>query len=593
MKLKMLEWIPRGANGWMSPQLKLGDSVTALFAANGSGKTPIIQSLAFCLGYPVIFREDINSKVEAVELTIEVAGHELVIRRSLSREFELRVVQRNGTYREYLSEADFSTAIFQTLGWGEPALVASDKQQTRPYMSTVLPIYYLDQDLGYGDTYKAPRHFILDQFVEMVRFVFGLSPKHSYHSKRDLLKAKDELDVLDRKIVQQQKIVSDISSRTDDSFETKLSLDNRASEVAKQLSNLRETVTSKGGANAALEGIRQEKEAGILETRRQVKELTHRINGISSIRSEIETEIATLALNEESRRVFSSFEDICRNPDCGLFIGSSQSYAKNLVYLKDQIKDLERNVDRASVRLEELSLLLLSQEREHQNLVEKISENSATEGIQNLVVAIQQYTREVFTIEQHRSSIALLSTERNKLLKLEADRSRVQDQIANLTVVGRADLEFNKLRSRVQSLTVRWLDILETQNVARSVEIDLSFQFRFGNEAFAVLKGSTKARASLAVHAALFEYYLENPKNPLRFLILDTPKQHEMHTGDIAQYLVELGNVCARLNGQLIFSSTEYHHPIGLGDVEWTPTFTDFKKPMYLGPVPSVKTESS
>lgn len=73
---------------------------------------------------------------------------------------------------------------------------------------------------------------------------------------------------------------------------------------------------------------------------------------------------------------------------------------------------------------------------------------------------------------------------------------------------GRADLEFNKLRLRIRELTVKWMDVLNTPNVSRDIEIDLDFRFRFGHEPVDIIGGSTKSRLILAIHAALFEHYL-------------------------------------------------------------------------------------
>lgn len=50
MRLLDLTLEPRGVNGWGSSTLAFGRRVTSLFAPNGSGKTPLIQSIAFCLG---------------------------------------------------------------------------------------------------------------------------------------------------------------------------------------------------------------------------------------------------------------------------------------------------------------------------------------------------------------------------------------------------------------------------------------------------------------------------------------------------------------------------------------------------------------
>ena len=57
----------------------------------------------------------------------------------------------------------------------------------------------------------------------------------------------------------------------------------------------------------------------------------------------------------QARRLFASFEDICSNPACGLFLGSSESYGKNLLYLKDQVKDLQRNTEFQRARIDELN----------------------------------------------------------------------------------------------------------------------------------------------------------------------------------------------------------------------------------------------
>lgn len=51
---------------------------------------------------------------------------------------------------------------------------------------------------------------------------------------------------------------------------------------------------------------------------------------------------------------FASFKDICSNIDCKLFTVSSESYAKNLLYLKDQIKDLESNSHFINEKIKEL-----------------------------------------------------------------------------------------------------------------------------------------------------------------------------------------------------------------------------------------------
>ncbi len=59
MKLINIQIFPNNQLGWRSDLLRFGDNITQLFGPNGCGKTPIVQSIAYCLGYPSVFRNDI------------------------------------------------------------------------------------------------------------------------------------------------------------------------------------------------------------------------------------------------------------------------------------------------------------------------------------------------------------------------------------------------------------------------------------------------------------------------------------------------------------------------------------------------------
>ncbi|WP_259663639.1 ATP-binding protein [Shewanella algae] len=56
--------------------------MTQLYGPNGCGKTPLVQSIAFCLGFPSIFRNDIYNHCSHVELNVEFGEKNLK-----SREF--------------------------------------------------------------------------------------------------------------------------------------------------------------------------------------------------------------------------------------------------------------------------------------------------------------------------------------------------------------------------------------------------------------------------------------------------------------------------------------------------------------------------
>jgi hypothetical protein len=199
------------------------------------------------------------------------------------------------------------------------------------------------------------------------------------------------------------------------------------------------------------------------------------------------------------------------------------------------------------------------------------------------VTAVQALTKQLVEAQGELGRMAALQGERSKIFKLETERSRIQDRIDSLSNSGRTDFEFNKLRQQLRELAVKWMDILDAQNVSRNVEIDLDLRFKFNGESLELFSGSTKIRLVLAIHAALFEAYISEPSRPFRFLILDTPKQQELHTEDLANYLSELESLCAAKDAQLILSSTEYDHPTGQQDKRWLPMYKGLDHSMYLG----------
>lgn len=581
MRLISLQLNPRGENGWESPLLEFGDRTTSLHAPNGSGKTPLVQSIPFCLGFDAKFQTDIREKCHSATLTFE---HDGIIYR-FSRDFgNFRIVTQTGdAKKEFFSEGEFSTAVFQEFGLSVPTLVSTNRQATQPYLSSLLPIFYVRQIGGYDEPYRAPANFISDQFVEMIRFAFGLGPKRSYTAQKDLLGARDQLEADQRKVVYQQKLIADLAGRIDDSPITRERLAQRAAVLETQIKDLRDSADVAGAASNALVELLHAKEEKIRALRRQHSELSLRVSGISSIRSEIEGEIQTLSLNEESRRVLDSFFEICGRADCGLFVSSSASYGKNLMYLKDQIKDLEANAGRAETQMTLLKDRLADEESELTLIAKMVEQKNGSGNTGQLVSAVQSLTRELLETEQLLVAISQLGEERRKYLRFESERDKTQDRIAMLSNQGRQDFEFNSLRVKIQELTVKWMDTLRTPNASREVEIDLDFKFRFGKQTIDVFNGSTRSRIILSIHAALFELYLQVPKRPFRFLILDTPKQQELASEDLARYLHVLEAVCDEFGGQILISSTEYHHVIGDRDKEWMPKFPGPEQLMYLG----------
>ncbi|NYT85013.1 ATP-binding protein [Pollutimonas harenae] len=585
MRLHSLKIEPLGETGWESPLLEFGHRTTLLFAPNGSGKTPVIQALAATLGFPSKFRNEILEKCAAVFLNAETNGRPLIIKRTFgAKNNEFRAsINLDGDESEYYSEGSFSIALFKVLGLEPPRLVSTRGEEAQPYISTLLPVFYLNQGDGYTAAYRSPNSFIEDQFVEMVRFVFGLNPKHSYAVKKSIIDEKNSMEAQTRRIVAAQRVLELQSRGVNDTDANQDMLRRRTEDFARKMEALRATVDANGAASSTLTDLLRQKEIQIRSKSTELSELQNRVSGIDAIRAEIDGEVKTLGLNEEARRVFTSFQEVCRAPNCGLFLGSTESYGKNLLYLRDQIKDLERNSLRAEIRIEQLQEILVTLREERQALRDKL-DSPSTSGVDQLVTAVQSLTKQLIDAEAELSRINALKEERSKLFMLERERDRIQDRIDGLTNTGRADNDFNKLRLKLRELTVKWMDTLVTQNVSRNVDIDVDLRFRFNGEGLDVFGGSsTKIRLVLAIHAALFEAYISEPSRPFRFLILDTPKQQELHTADLAKYLTELEKMCAAHNAQLLLSSTEYDHPTTSQDKRWLPMYAGPEKPMYLG----------
>ncbi|MDB0510598.1 hypothetical protein LBW60_17420, partial [Ralstonia solanacearum] len=527
----------------------------------------------------------ILEKCNAVVLHAESEGKPLTIRRVIgAKNIEFyATIDFDGELTEHHSEGSFSIALFNLLGLKPPRLVSNKGEEAQPYISTLLPVFYLIQGYGYSAAYRSPNPFIEDQFSEMVRFAFGLNPKHSYEVKKNLIEEKSALEAQTRKIVAAQRVFEFQSRGIDDSEAQQAALQRTAEDLTRQIDALRASVDAKGTASSTLTELLRQKDLQIRARQLELFDLQNRVASIETIRAEIDGEVKTLGLNEEARRVFTSFQEICRMPNCGLFLGSTESYGKNLLYLKDQIKDLERNSLRAEIRVEQLQEHLQELGAERRTLVDNL-DSPTTSGVDQLVTAVQALTKQLVDVQSELGRIAALRDERSKLFKLERERDRIQDRIDGLSNTGRADNDFNKLRLTLRELTVKWMQTLVTQNVSTNIDIDLNLRFTFGGETLEVIGGgSTTIRLVLAIHAALFEAYLSDQSRPFRFLILDTPKQEELHTADLAQYLTELERVCEANNAQLLFSSTEYDHPTAPNDQRWLPTYRGPDKPMYLG----------
>ncbi|EHS1182785.1 hypothetical protein KVQ64_004560 [Vibrio vulnificus] len=582
MKLISLQLVGKGKQGWSSEELHFGEHITHLWGPNGCGKTPIVQSIAFCLGFPCVFRQDIYDHVNYAVLNVEVQGKRLSITRVFGTEVDIEVVEGTSVPQKFYNDDEYSEYLFELFFLERPDIISTANKSIKPYLSTLLPLVYLDQDDGYRGHYYSKFNFIKDQFEEMIRILFKLPPKNSFNKKKQAIIEKEKLAQLDkavhlasRRYETQKELVSDINKTSEEIYEEIEMLD-------KELDNLKSFHSNHDDSLNALDKIISSHKRTIHNIDEDIRELHYRTKGVESIIAEINTEVDTLNLNEEARRVFVRSSDLCSSSNCQLFSGSSDSYSKNLLYLRDQIKDLERNAENDLSRIDELKRRRTAVEELTRQIVEE--RNNAIEKTEAsaLVEAISEIKNQLFGLQVQQEKLDNLDKLSTIYFDLLSDQRRAVDRVASLSSSRNSVPEIIQLKSRFKQLLIKWLESIGTINVNLDIKWKNDFVPLFGVESIEQLKGSTRARVVLAYHAALIELLLESENVALDFIILDTPKQHEIHDNDLDNFMISLKKLCKQYSLQVVFSTTEYKYKGDSQDCCWEPKFPGLKQKMFL-----------
>ncbi|EOK5725101.1 AAA family ATPase [Vibrio vulnificus] len=582
MKLISLQLVGKGKQGWSSEELHFGEHITHLWGPNGCGKTPIVQSIAFCLGFPCVFRQDIYDHVNYAVLNVEVQGKRLSITRVFGTEVDIEVVEGTSVPQKFYNDDEYSEYLFELFFLERPDIISTANKSIKPYLSTLLPLVYLDQDDGYRGHYYSKFNFIKDQFEEMIRILFKLPPKNSFNKKKQAIIEKEKLAQLDkavhlasRRYETQKELVSDINKTSEEIYQEIEMLD-------KELDNLKSFHSNHDDSLNALDKIISSHKRTIHNIDEDIRELHYRTKGVESIIAEINTEVDTLNLNEEARRVFVRSSDLCSSSNCQLFSGSSDSYSKNLLYLRDQIKDLERNAENDLSRIDELKRRRTAVEELTRQIVEE--RNNAIEKTEAsaLVEAISEIKNQLFGLQVQQEKLDNLDKLSTIYFDLLSDQRRAVDRVASLSSSRNSVPEIIQLKSRFKQLLIKWLESIGTINVNLDIKWKNDFVPLFGVESIEQLKGSTRARVVLAYHAALIELLLESENVALDFIILDTPKQHEIHDNDLDNFMISLKKLCKQYSLQVVFSTTEYKYKGDSQDCCWEPKFPGLKQKMFL-----------
>lgn len=582
MKLISIQIFSNGLSGWQSDLLKFGDNITQLFGKNGCGKTPIVQSIAFCLGYPSVFRNDIYERCNHVLLEVSSPIGNLQLKRVFSKSTDIQVTEPNGEKQRFYDEKEYSAYLFETLGLTVDNLVTNNNKSTNPYLASMLPIYYLDQDDGYNKFYSPPSNFIKDQFSEMMRMIFDLPVKHSFDQKKEKFKAKERLDYLDKQVElhsRQAEIAKQEAALISKSSEE---LEDEISTLESEIEQLKSSGANHDDSINVLDRLISKHKASIRGLTLEIAEINKRTSGIAQIVHEINTEVETLNLNEEARRVFLSFNEICGSSNCQLFSSSSDAYSKNLLYLKDQIKDLERNAGIDKIKIEQTMKQRESLEGLIQTIIDERNQSLEKSEISALVDAISALKNQIFELQSQKSDIEKVELLENKHFQTIAERNKALEKYQSFGTDKNSIPALVRLKADLREFFLNWLEVLNTNNISRNITFKDDFTPYLGTETISQLKGSTRTRAVLAYHAALIELMAQHNSFCFKFLILDTPKQHEIHNDDLNQYIKALKVLCDQHSVQVVFSTTEYHYQGDNQDIEWNPKYQGEKQLMFL-----------
>lgn len=586
MRLKNIKIFPNEAEGLESDLLSFSsNNITHLYGSNGSGKTPIIQSIVYCLGYPSVFRDDIYQNCDYVVLTVTIQNRELRLKRMFEKnKLNIQVFEENKRTQDFLDEKEYSAFIFELIKQKVNKLISTHNKLTFPYLSSMIPIYYLDQDEGYNEYYSPPSKFVKDQFSEMIRMIFNLPVKNSFDEKKEKLQAKEELDYLDKEVEQYFRTLEVAQNSTSVVTKNLDEISNNISILETEVENLKSSSFSYSDSVKAIDQLIATHNGSIRTITFEMNEISKRNKGINQIIEEINTEIETLSLNEEARRIFLSFEEICSSSQCQLFSKSSESYSKNLLYLKDQIKDLERNTKIDNIKYDQLHQSKKDLEKLVESILYERNNSNRNSDLSSFVNAISDIKNQIMDLQIQRSEIEKILLLENKYYQVLSKRNKAFETYQSFSTTKVSNPEIIKLRMDLKKSFLKWLDILNINNIKKEITFQDDFIPVLGTETISQLKGSTRTRAILAFHAALIEVIANYDIDTFRFFILDTPKQQEMQERDLEFYLKELKQLSNKNNIQIVFSTTEYHYEGDTLDQEWTPLYQGEKQKMFLRP---------
>ncbi len=581
-RLSSLRFTGRGETPLGSAELEFGQFLTWICGPNGSGKTPVMRGLIRALGFPAPVAPDIQHHTEGVRLAFASGKHTCrTFARSteaLSLHVECDGVDGKLDAAHLQNEKEASAWVMPKMGIEPRSLKGKRGGEIPPYASVVFPAFWVDQDTGWNRAYSSSMLFVQDQREEVIRWMLGLRAKNAPEIEREYEAAKKRLKSVGASFTSERELAKTLRATAPSKDVRELeTLTTRREHLARELENMKSAFDNLGDAFSGIDGELHQLTNEVRVEDRRLAAIDARAERVAATAKEIDAQINIVGSNEVAA---GAFRVLCGNEACQFFRTPEESFGRRLLYLKDQLKDLGVAsgvlAEERQVVLTERTLIsneLESLRAERRRLAAAPAFRKTTEAIESLATRLAEMDVRIARAEQLRRC-------NGRVAELGVKRAAAADEVADLKPTGtrRADVKALDARKMLADSMQTWLGILNTKNIRGATLFDERFRLLIGDELFtetSSYSGSTRTRIVLAYHAALLEVALEMDGEHPPLLLLDAPKQQELHIEDLWAYVEGLRALAARRGGlQLVMTSTDEPGELRDGDVVWRPAYS-------------------